>query len=100
MAGIPERDAALAWRHSHSWHARGADHLLSQPRHGATGERSFRPDHRALYLIRALRALDDRDLFHRSGDFGIEHHLRPPAAPAVDRPRGVFRMVAVGEICP
>src|ERR1041385_7827868 len=99
MAGIPRRDAALDWRHRHSWHARGVDHLLSEPRDGAAAERSFRPDHRALYGIRALRALDDGDLLHRPRAFRIEHHLRPFPAPAIDRSRGVFRVVAVGEIC-
>ena len=33
------------------------------------------------------------------GDFRIEHHIRPSIAPAADRPRGVFRMVAMGKIC-
>src|SRR6185437_6838197 len=99
MARVPERDAALDWRRRHSWYARGVNHLLSQPRHGAAGERSLRPDHRALYVIRAFRALADRDLLHHSGGFRIEHHLRPSVTPAADRPRGVLRMVAVGEVC-
>src|SRR3974390_2610199 len=99
MARVPERDVALDWRHRDSWHARGVDHLLSKPRYGAARERSFRPDHRSLYLIRALRALDDRNLLHHPGDFGIEHYVWPPVAAAADRSRGVFRMVAMGKIC-
>src|SRR5579859_2023843 len=98
MARVPERDAALDWRHRHSWHARGVDHLLSQPRHGATGERSCRPNRRALYVIRALRSLDDGKLLCRSGHFGIEHHLRPSVALAVDRPGSILRVVAMGEV--
>ena len=70
------------------------------PRHGSARERTVRAHHRALHGVRALRALDDRDLLHRSGDLRIEHHLRPSVATAADRLRSVLRMVAVGEIRP
>src|SRR5580765_3155270 len=98
MAGIPKRDAALDRRRRHSWHDRRARGLVSDPRHDSARERAVWPHHRALHGVRALRALDDCDLFRDPGDLRIEHHLRTSAALGVDRLRRILRMVAVGEI--
>jgi hypothetical protein len=64
---------------------RCAHDLLSQSRYGPARARSFGPNHRALYVIRALRALDDGDLLRHPRPFRAQHHLRQAAAVAPDR---------------
>ena len=98
LAPVPPGHAALDRRHRHPRHARAAGRVLSGARHGADRSRALRPHDRALQRVRALRALDDRDLLHHPGDLRPQHHVRQAAAAAADRARGVHRLVAVGEI--
>ena len=64
LARVPPAHAADDRRDRDPRHAGAAGAVLSVPRHGQDRERPLRAHHRTLQCVRALRALDDRDLLH------------------------------------